>query len=191
MSESTRPDALFNTDETDVVKRAKNGEASAQRQLFDAHVNRVHSLAFRMCWNNDTADDLTQDTFVRAFRQLPRFRGDAPFGAWLHRIATSVILNGLRAQRRRAARELPFEAAASASKDTSSADPTLGDALERALALLTVESRLIVILHEIEGYTPQEIGRMTSTLPGTVRVRLARAKAQLRKLLQPYGEQAQ
>ncbi len=180
--------ATLDIDESRAVQRAREGDASAQRLLFDAHVHRVHALAFRMCGSEDMADDLTQDTFIRAFAQLPTFRGDAPFSAWLHRIAVSVILNGLRSRRRRETHEVPFELGATASLESPSNDPVLGEALNRAMDSLDVQGRLIVILHEIHGYTASDIAQMTGSLPGTVRVRLTRAKARLRKALRRYWE---
>ena len=76
------------------------GDAAAERQLYDTHVDRVFRLAYRMTGDTTQAEDLTQDTFIRAFDRLADFRGEAPFAGWLHRVATSVILTGLRKRKK-------------------------------------------------------------------------------------------
>ena len=88
-----------------LIERARRGDPAAERCLYDAHVDRVFRLAYRMTGDDALARDLTQDTFLRAFSRLDGFRGDSAFGSWLHAIAVSVILNGLRRIKRIRGRE--------------------------------------------------------------------------------------
>src|SRR5690242_4346371 len=92
-------------DESQLLARAKAGDQAAERALYDAHVDRVYRLAYRLAGSDDLAQDFTQDTFIRAFERLKDFRGDSSFATWLHSIAVSVSLNGLRKVKRLRTRE--------------------------------------------------------------------------------------
>jgi len=81
--------------EAELIARARAGEPAAERGLYEAHVDRVCRLVFRLAGDADLARDFTQDTFVRAFERLHEFRGGSLFSTWLHAIAVSVALNGL------------------------------------------------------------------------------------------------
>ncbi len=87
-------------DETGLIRRVRAGEPAAERALYDAHVDRVYRLAYRMTGDDDLARDCTQETFIRAFDRLDQFRGEAVIGTWLTAIATSVVLNALRKVKR-------------------------------------------------------------------------------------------
>jgi len=165
------------------VYRARAGDERAQRQLFEIHLPWVHALAFRMAGSIDIADDFAQDTFVRAFERLTTFRGETPFAIWLRRVAVSVILNGLRSERRRSGREREASASFEHVANASARDPALAARLVRALATLSPTSRLIVLLHDLEEHTCEEVGQLIQMRAGAVRVRLMRARKQLRKEL--------
>src|SRR3954469_12664712 len=83
-----------------LVHRCLAGEPLAERALYDAHVERIYRLMHRMAGDADLAADFTQDTFIRAFERLDQFRGDASLATWLHTIAVSVALNGMRKMKR-------------------------------------------------------------------------------------------
>src|ERR1043165_6350875 len=95
-----------------LVSRCLAGDPIAQRELYDAHVDRVYRLAFRMAGDNDLAADFTQDTFIRAFERLEQYRGDASLATWLHSITVSVALNGMRSVKRLRNRTEPIDEAA-------------------------------------------------------------------------------
>src|SRR5437764_10184409 len=97
--------------ESQLIERVVNGDPLAERELYDAHVDRVYRLAFRLAGDDDLARDFTQETFIRAFERLDGFRGEAAFSTWLHSIATSVALNGLRKVKRFRTRESDLEEA--------------------------------------------------------------------------------
>ena len=92
--------------DSQLVTAVLAGEARAERELYDRHVDRIYRLAFRMAGDDTLARDFTQDTFVRAFGKLADFRGEASLATWLHTIAVSVILNGLKQVRRIRTREI-------------------------------------------------------------------------------------
>jgi len=133
------------------------------------------------------AQALTQDAFVRAWQQLGSFRQDSAFATWLHRLAVNVVLVDLRAARRRAARfetagELePFEVAG---REPS---PDTGMDLERGIAALPAQARSVLVLHDIEGYTHDEIGVAMGIAPGTSKAHLHRARQLLRTTMAPNG----
>src|SRR2546426_116847 len=95
-----RPPLRSPVDERELIARVRTGDGAAERVLYDAHVDRVYRLAYRLAGDDELAREFTQDTFVRAFERLGSFRGEAKLSTWLHAIATSVVLNGLRKVKR-------------------------------------------------------------------------------------------
>jgi len=172
-----------------LIKEILAGNSNAERRLYDAHVDRIYRLAFRMVGDDALAEDLTQDTFIRAFNRLADFRGDGPFGAWLHRIATSVIISGLRKRSRRQEHEsirddLEELAERKATTETSgSPDPDLKRRIDSAVASLDETHRLVFVMHDMEGFTHGEIAAAMATPVGTAKARLSRARSKLRDLL--------
>jgi RNA polymerase sigma-70 factor (ECF subfamily) len=147
-------------------------------------------LVFRLCGDEELTHDLTQDVFIRAFDQLSRFRGEAAFSTWIHRIAVSVTLNGLRKVRRLRTRELSLEGASHVPDETSAtSDPDLKERLTRAIEALSPGARASVILHDIEGYTHVEISAMLGIAVGTSKARLFDARVKLRQALADYARE--
>lgn len=176
-------------DERALVDRARRGDRSAACTLYDRHAQRIHHLIYRLCGDREAAQDLTQDTFVRAFDRLKDFRGDSAFGTWLHRIAVSVALNARRKERRSAERwgmltpDLP-------APERPRADPDLSDRLSAAIAALPDGQRVVFLMHAFEGYTHVEIGEILGISDGTSKGRLFEARARLRRALADYVEGA-
>ena len=172
-------------DDRELTRRILSGDATAERQLYDAHVDRVYRLAYRMCGDAALAEDLTQDTFLRAFGRLDHWRGDGSLGGWLHRVAVTVILGGLRRRGRRlrhetAVAELDQMAVAAPAVER---DAALGRRLEQAIASLDDVHRLAFVMHEMEGLTHQEIAAASGAPVGTIKARLSRARGKLRQAL--------
>jgi RNA polymerase sigma-70 factor (ECF subfamily) len=174
-------------DEHRLVARAAGGDALAERQLYDAHVDRIYRLAFRMAGDDELARDFTQETFIRAFDRLRDFRGDATFGTWLHSIAVSVTLNGLRKVKRFRAREAPYDEALTVSGTVRSAEPDLKERLTRAIDALPHGYRTVFVMHDVEGYTHEEIGAALGIQAGTSKAQLFRARAKLRDALADFA----
>ena len=171
------------------------GRASAERELYDRHVDRVFRLAFRMAGDETLARDFTQDTFVRAFGKLADFRGEASLATWLHTIATSVILNGLKKVRRIRAREIDGDELPDVVVTRREAEPDLKLKLARAIDALPEALpegyRMVFVMHDVEGYTHEEIGKALGVQPGTSKAQLFRARARLRSELAEFeGEWA-
>jgi RNA polymerase sigma-70 factor (ECF subfamily) len=165
---------------TEVVTRAIAGDESARRELFEVHVDRVFGLAYRMIGDATTAEDITQEIFARAFDRLHQYRGDAPFGAWLHRVAVSTILNALRKNKAIRTREASLEEARYAAAPSVQLEPDLRDRVRAALRALPAALRVVVIMFDVEGYSHDEIAESLGITAGASRVRLSRARDTLR-----------
>jgi len=173
----------------ELIVRALDGDEAARRELFDAHVDLVFQLAYRMTGDTAFAEDLTQDVFARVFDRLHQFRGDAPFRVWLHRVASTTILNELRSARRTYRREASLEEARDAAVSTGGIEPDLRDRIRAALASLPESLRIVAIMFDIEGYSHDEIASALGITSGASRVRLLRARDALRMALAMDAEE--
>jgi RNA polymerase sigma-70 factor (ECF subfamily) len=174
-------------DEREVIARVRAGDGAAERALYEAHVDRVYRLAYRMAGDDELARDFTQETFIRAFERLDSFRGEAALSTWLHAIATSVVLNGLRKRKRARDRETDLEAADGVAGAGRAAEPDLKDRLHRAIDDLPERYRLVFVMHDVEGYTHEEIGAALGVETGTSKAQLSRARAKLRAALSDFA----
>jgi RNA polymerase sigma-70 factor (ECF subfamily) len=164
------------------------GDPSAERALYDAHVDRVFRLAYRMAGDMDRAQDYTQETFIRAFSRLQTFRGDASLSTWLGSIAISVTLNGLRKVRRQNEREVGLDDFTPAGQARREAEPDLKTRLNQAIDDLPEGYRAVFVMHDVEGYTHEEIGASLGVHPGTSKAQLFRARARLREALADFAK---
>ncbi len=174
-------------DERELISRVLAGDAGAERALYEAHVERVYRLAYRLAGREDLAQDFTQEAFLRAFGRLATFRGDAALSTWLHAITVSVSLNGLRRVKRQRERERPLDDAAPLGREAVRAEPDLKDRLHRAIDALPDHYRVVFVMHDVEGYTHEEIGAALEVPEGTSKARLSRARARLRKDLAAFA----
>lgn len=173
--------------ESELITRAVDGDAAAQRALYDAHVDRVYRLAYRVAGDDDLARDFTQEAFIRAFDRLPTFRRQSSFGTWLYTIAMSVALNGIRSVRRLRTREVALENAEALGGRQRIADPDLRDRLHQAISDLPTGYRTVFLMHDLEGYTHEEIGEVLGIQSGTSKAQLFRARARLREVLADFA----
>jgi RNA polymerase sigma-70 factor (ECF subfamily) len=109
MQTAPNPTLPAAADDGAMVAMAAAGDRMAARALYDRHVERVHRLAWRVCRDDELARELTQDVFIQVFRHLGRFRGEAAFTTWLHRVAVTTCLNALRRIDRHRLREAGLE----------------------------------------------------------------------------------
>ena len=174
-------------DERDLINRVRAGDGPAERALYDAHVDRVYRLAYRLAGDEVLAQDFTQETFIRAFDRLGTFRGDSAFSTWLHAITTRVVLNGLRQVKRFRQREADIEAADGVSSGRREAEPDLKIRLQRAIDALPEGYRTVFVMHDVEGYTHEEIGAALGVETGTSKAQLSRARAKLREALADFA----
>ena len=179
--------AYDDVDDAELVRAVLAGNARAERELYDRHVDRVFRLAFRMAGDEALARDFTQDTFVRAFEKLNEFRGDSSIATWLHAIASSVILNGLKKVTRIRAREQGGNELPEVAITRREAEPDLKLKLARAIDALPDGYRMVFVMHDVEGYTHEEIGSALGIQPGTSKAQLFRARGKLRIALAEFA----
>jgi RNA polymerase sigma-70 factor (ECF subfamily) len=172
--------------EHDLVSRVLTGDPVAERELYDTHVERVYRLVFRLSGDDDVAQECTQETFIRAFDRLATFRGDSLLGTWLHSIAVSVTLNALRRVRRQDSRETDLDETASTTEGFARAEPDLRDKIRIAVGQLPDGYRTVFVMHDIEGYTHEEIGSALGISAGTSKAQLFRARGKLRRALKEF-----
>jgi RNA polymerase sigma-70 factor (ECF subfamily) len=165
-----------------LARQAQLGDATAFEALYRAHVGRIHALCLRLAGSRPAAEDLTQEVFVRAWRKLASFRGDAAFGTWLYRLALNVVVSELRSGRAPANAALTDDPAA-LERLSSSPRPDVALDLERAIAALPAGARMVFVLHDVVGWRHEEIARALEIAVGTARVHLHHARARLREVL--------
>jgi RNA polymerase sigma-70 factor (ECF subfamily) len=170
-----------------LIAEVLRGDALAERKLYDAHVDRIYRLAWRMSGDETLARDFTQDTFIRAFDRLADFRGDSTLATWLHAIATSVILNGLKKVKRIHGREVAGDELPEVTIPTREAEPDLKLRLRRAIEGLPDGYRTVFVMHDVEGYTHEEIATALGIQAGTSKAQLFRARARLRTELADFA----
>lgn len=176
--------------ESERIARILAGDQLAARELYDECAPRVYRLAYRLTGDADLARECTQDTFVRAFARLARFRGESAVATWLHRITVTVAADALRRVKRIRERETQLDhRLALAGGNGDGVDPILRRRLHRAIDRLPEIYRLAVILHDIEGYTHVEIAEMLGVAEGTCKSRLSLARARLRAALSDVAKE--
>lgn len=173
--------------------RLRAGDAAARRWLFDVEGPPLWSLIHRLCGDYDLAHDVVQDTFVRAYEKIHRYDGTGSLRGWLSRLAINRLRDEQRTSRRR---ELALDRAGSslASENHGEpADPLLLDRVRQAVRTLSHPLRAVLVMHDVEGYTHEEIGDALGIAAGSSRARLSRARGLLRTWLadlKPEEEQS-
>lgn len=160
---------------------AAGGDVRAFERLYGAHSARIFNLARRMT-TNESAVDLTQDIFLRAWEKLGTFRGESAFGTWLHRLAVNVIL-ARRAALRTEWSRISDEEGALDSVPAKPGPADLGMDFERAIEHLPEGAKTIFVLYDVEGYQHEEIATMLGISSGTSKAQLHRARMILRRHL--------
>ena len=167
----------------EVRASASERERTAEREIYEKHVDRVYRLALRMTSNPALAEDLTQDVFVRAFDRMHQYRGEAELGTWIHRVAISVILNAVKKRQSTRTRELPLTATVPAVSNSGAIGFDARERVRAAVSQLPDDLRVVVLLYDVEGYTHNEIADMMGINAGACRMRLLRARQLLRSML--------
>jgi RNA polymerase sigma-70 factor (ECF subfamily) len=176
-------------DESGLLARARGGDVVAFEEVVRRYQRRVYGVALRIVRRHDVADDVTQDTFLRAHQAFSTFDTSRPFGPWVCRIAANLAINHVRSPE---ARE---EGLPEGHEETpSSQQGPLGgvlegeahDQLKEALASLSVEQRAVFVLRAVEGLSYKEIAEALDISAGTVMSRLFRARERLVAALGPY-----
>lgn len=179
-----------------LIRKAQAGERDAFRHLVERHSRSVFRLAFRMTGNEFDAEDVVQETFLRAYRQLDRYESKASFGTWLYRIAANYALDLIRSRKRHEARRAqPLDRDAPAPMDSVASPEPEPDRLlygaqvrgkvEVALAGLSDQERTAFLLRHFEGKSIEEIGAVLGTAPSATKNSIFRAVRKLREALEP------
>ena len=164
------------------IRRAMHGDEGAMRALWLAHAPRIDAVVRRLVGDPDTAADIAQDVWIQIFRALPSWRGESQFSTWAHRIAVNRTLNALRRVRRLQKVEFEIE------EDTAAVDEDydrsfVAQSIDEAVQQLSPGARTVFLLHDVEGYTHEEIAAELGITSGGSKSQLFKARAKLRRLL--------
>jgi RNA polymerase sigma-70 factor (ECF subfamily) len=164
------------------IRRAIDGDESALRALWVEHAPRIDAVVRRLVGDPDQAADIAQEVWIQIFRALPTWRGDSQFSTWAHRIAVNRTLNALRSVRRLAKLETVME------DDTVSVEQDmdrtfLAQSIDEAVQKLSPGARAVFVLHDVEGYTHEDIAKELGITSGGSKSQLFKARAKLRRLL--------
>ena len=182
MQQVTMPAPLPDSSE-ELVARARRGDTGAFEALYRQHVGRVYGLCLRMTGQPESAEDLTQDTFVSAWRSLPGYEGRSSFATWLHRIAVNAALHLLRKQRPQTFAPLEIDVESADDGDSPEARRSvedLDDQLATALRRLTDLERVCFVLKHLEEWKLDEIAEELGTNISAVKQALFRGVKKLR-----------
>jgi RNA polymerase sigma-70 factor (ECF subfamily) len=171
-----------------LVRAAQRGEESAFGALVRLSQRRVYAIARAIVGTHEDAEDVVQESFLHAYKALPRFRPEQGFGAWLHRIAANAALDHLRRRKVRAAEPLHDSFAHAFRDPAETAD--LRGRLEAGLARLSERQRAVIVLHDVEGFKHAEIGEMLGIPEGTARSDLHHARQLMRRELDDFRTDA-
>jgi RNA polymerase sigma-70 factor (ECF subfamily) len=174
--------------EAQLIRHACDGEGPAVRALYERYAPRVYAVVRRIAGDDDLAQDYAQEAWIRAIQALPTFRGDSRFSTWLHRIAVNSALQSLRKADNRAKRRQPMPSEETLAAPSIAGDTLLRRRLEAAMQELPDGMRQVLILHDIEGFTHDEIGDMLGVTAGTSKSQLFKSRVKMRTLLQGLKE---
>ena len=197
--DSKAPEGLL---EGDLVRHARRGDLAAYDQLVKRYQERIYATIYHMTANHEDANDLAQDAFIKAYQALKTFKGGSSFYTWLYRIAVTKTIHFLKQRKNKyhlSLNDLDFNAendpdlVALVSHKTPVRDAGLSELqkkLNEALLKLSEPHRMVVILHDVQGMSHEEIAEIAGCNVGTVRSRLFYARQQLQGDLAEYMKPA-
>ena len=170
----------------ELTESVLRGDPGAFEELVRSTHRAVYSLVYRVVGNHEDAADVTQEVYVRVWRNLKSFRGDANMATWLYRVAANASLTFVKRRARGGIPVQPDELPELPSPDGADQRAD-ADALQNALATLTPAARAVVVLKDVYGWTCEEIAKEMDTTEGAVKVRLFRARHRLADELASAG----
>lgn len=194
---ASRPDP----EDLELVRRAQREDVKAYDELIRRYQERIYATVYHMTSNHEDANDLVQETFIKAYRALKSFKGDSSFYTWVYRIAVNKTINFLKQRKNKvqlSLNDLDFNAEHDPDLVSLISDKTprrdlnlleLQDKLNVAMQKLSDQHRMVVTLHDIQGLSHEEIGKIMGCNVGTVRSRLFYARQQLQAHLSDYLKQ--
>ncbi len=174
--------------DSNLIQRARERDKEAFTSLVLHYGDRLFGVAYRILRDSSRAEDAVQQTFLTAWRELPKLRDDSRFEAWLY----TLLVNGCRTELRHVIRWQPglrLVTEVETPIDDAQLSVAARDELERAFRRLSVEHRAVLVLHHYKGMTGEEIGRALDISPGTVRSRLHHARQHMRAALEADARQ--
>lgn len=181
----------------ELVEQARAGDSDAFRELVERHSRRMFGVAYRLTGSQENADDVVQESFLRAFRKLHLFDGRAQFGTWMYRITVNCSMDLMRKESKRMARETTEETVDLATLATGDPHPErlaqnseFAKRVQQVLADLSPKERTAFVMRHIEGHSSVEIARLLDVRPGAIRHAVFRAIQKLRAALNPIVEKS-
>jgi RNA polymerase sigma-70 factor (ECF subfamily) len=197
-AERTDAEPAEPTPEMDLVRRAQRGDLAAYDELIQRYQERIYATVYHMTSNHEDANDLAQDSFIKAFQALKSFKGGSSFYTWLYRIAVNKTINFLKQRKNRvhmSLNDLDFNTENNPDLVALISDKTprrdaglkeLSEKLNAALLKLSEPHRLVMVLHDVQGLSHEEVAEVMDCNIGTVRSRLFYARQQMQSLLSDY-----
>lgn len=183
-----------------LLDRCCTGDAAAFEALISSYQKKVYNVAYRMLGNTDDASEIAQEVFIKIFRSIRQFKGEAAFSTWVYKIAVNMCLDELR-RRKKSKVVYIDEAVRLEDGDVEKQIPgelpgpeemaeknELRKIVEKAIGLLDEKHRCVIVLRDIQGMSYEEIARILGCPPGTVKSRINRARAALKDILKPQKE---
>jgi len=192
------PETPVQTGEMELVRRAQKGDLEAYDQLIKRYQERIYATVYHMTSNHEDANDLAQDAFIKAFQALKSFKGGSSFYTWLYRIAVNKTINFLKQRKNRlhmSLNDLDFNTENNPDLVALISDKTprreaglkeLQEKLNEALLKLSEQHRLVMVLHDVQGQSHEEIAEIMNCNIGTVRSRLFYARQQMQAWMADY-----
>ena len=171
-----------------IILRCKQGEREALGTLYEMYKKMIYNIAYRMTYNHADSEDIVQEVFLKVYQKIGSFHGEATFPSWLYRIAVNLSLSYWRRKGRRGEKKLiPLPESENLLKQGRDGKRVLfHHHLQRAIASLPGSCRTVFVLHDIEGFTHQEIADIRKCSVGTSKSLLTKARLKMRRHLQPY-----
>ncbi|MFI4881955.1 MAG: RNA polymerase sigma factor [Phycisphaerales bacterium JB064] len=178
-------------DEPQLIERAKAGDAAAAGEIVERYQRRIYTLCLRILSDTDAAEELTQETLVKALTGLEKFDGRASLGTWLHRIATNACFSRIRSDRVRSKGRVPWPESTEPTAPSRVQHGEEGvDAAQRrrlvarALEQINPEHRVVLVLRDVQGLEYEQVAEVLGVPMGTIKSRLFRARAALREAVE-------
>jgi RNA polymerase sigma-70 factor (ECF subfamily) len=167
------------------IARAQAGDTEGFRELVERHSRSIFRLAYRMTGNQDDAEDVVQETFLRAYRQLSGFEARCAFSSWIYRIAANCALDLIRCRRKTEPDVVAMLPSSEPAPDRMVFSDEVRQRVEEAMGLLTGQERAAFVLRHYEGLSSEQVGETLGVAPGAAKQAVFRAVQKLRRALEP------
>lgn len=178
--------------EQELIEKSQAGDIEAFGELISIYEKKIYNLAYRISGNSEDAFDISQETFIKIFKNIQKFKGESSFSTWIYRIATNMAYDFLKYEAK-PKRSLDDEENPIEILDKSISPEQSVEADERlktvklALGKISLEFRQVIVLRDIEGYSYEEIAQILNIELGTVKSRISRARNNLKKILNSWN----